>query len=228
MISKKSFIEVRDTFSTEHSLVDIQGWLKPIEQQALHALAALTNGPVLEVGSWIGRSTVCLGRGLLLRKDRQPTDKVVCVELNPDVSYFRPNDEGCVEFWCPGDTAPRGHTTAEIYEEIVLPAISFPGGLVGKLKQTLSDHNLTHLADIVVGDVAEVLPVNHYGLIFSDISHTPYEIEKMVAGMAPVIQAGTILACHDTTPQNRKALEGAINYEWTEMCGSLHIGLIGD
>lgn len=228
MISQADFVELTDSFSKTHGLVDIQGWLQPNEQQTLHALAARTDGQILEVGPWIGRSTVCLTRGLLLRKDRQPGDKVTSVELNPDETFFRRNDKDEVEFWCPGDTEPRGHTTAEIYETIVLPAITAPGGLVGKLKQTLADHNVLHLSRIVPGDVSDVLPIDDYGLIFSDISHTPFEIQKMVTALKPVLRPGVILACHDTTPPNRIALEAALNYDWTALCGSLHVGQIGD
>ena len=228
MITQSAFIELRESFSSDRDLVDIQGWLKPIEQQALHGLSALLEGPILEVGSWIGRSTCCLARGLLLRRHRAQNDQVTSVELNPDESFFRKNGEDEVEFWCPGDTEMRGKTTTEIYEAIVRPAISFPGGIVGKLKETLIEHKVDHLVRIVTGDVTDVLPVESYGLIFSDISHTPFEIGIMVKALEPVLRPGVILACHDTTPQNRTALESLLNYEWTEMCGSLHIGLIGD
>src|SRR5688500_4800072 len=42
----------------------VGGWLSPREQQALYALARWSPGPILEIGPWLGRSTVCLARGV--------------------------------------------------------------------------------------------------------------------------------------------------------------------
>ncbi|PWW01549.1 methyltransferase family protein [Hoeflea marina] len=228
MISQAGIEQVLATFSPHLHLVDVQGWLTPVQQQALHALAALTRGPVLEIGPWIGRSTCCLARGLLLRSERMPGDRVVSIELNPDDSYFRRNADGDVEFWCPGDTEMRGIAKADLFDTHAAPVISSPGGIVARLKETLARHHLQHLVEIIVGDFKDVLPVARYGLIFSDVCHTPYEIERMVAGLRPVLTPGTLLCCHDTTPENRDALEQAIAYDWTTMSGSLHIGMIGE
>src|SRR5688572_27206260 len=41
-----------------------EGWLNQVEMQILYSLARRGNGPVLEIGSWLGRSTTAIAAGI--------------------------------------------------------------------------------------------------------------------------------------------------------------------
>lgn len=43
----------------------IRGWLSGDEQRALYALGAMAQSPMLEIGAWLGRSTICFAQGIL-------------------------------------------------------------------------------------------------------------------------------------------------------------------
>src|SRR5712691_13572252 len=48
-------------------IADVPGWLTDEEGEALYDLARACTGKgvIVEIGSWVGKSTICLGRGSL-------------------------------------------------------------------------------------------------------------------------------------------------------------------
>src|SRR5213594_2308663 len=56
----------------------VAGWLHPLEQSLLYWLGKITDGPVLELGCYHGKSTVCL---LLGRQSARLTTRHVVVDL---------------------------------------------------------------------------------------------------------------------------------------------------
>lgn len=55
----------------------IEGWLTPIESLVLYTIALNTNGNIVEIGSWKGKSTCALGQGA---KDGNKGAKVYAID----------------------------------------------------------------------------------------------------------------------------------------------------
>src|SRR5262245_8635890 len=68
-------------------LTPLPGWLTLGEQRTLYALAYILDGPILEIGAWIGRSTSVIARGI---RDAGRYKRFVTCELNPTLENFRP------------------------------------------------------------------------------------------------------------------------------------------
>ena len=200
----------------------ITGWLLPREEHALHALGLLADGPILEIGSWCGRSTVCLATGIAARPI--PVD-FVTVELDPKIEqwpvidgerYFRPSlDEDVLHGVGPG------------WDTEIAPVINGPGGVLGALTANLAAAGVADLVEVLTGDFRAIdLPHDSYGLVFADVMHDEVEITRNAEHLTRLVRPGGLLACHDTTPENRELLERWFRFSATAQVDSLFVGAV--
>jgi predicted O-methyltransferase YrrM len=131
-------------------------------------------GPILEIGSYCGRSSVYLGSGA-----KQSGGVLVCVD------HHRGNEEQQ-----PG---------WEYHDpELVDPAVGRIDSLP-LLRRTLHESGLEDTAIVIVGDSARVarlwsIPL---GMVFIDGGHTFEAVRTDYEAWAPRVVSGGILAIHD-------------------------------
>lgn len=155
------------------------GWMTWLDLQVIYNAARTARGLVLEVGPFIGRSTVALALGL---RDREA-------------------DGGAP---VPFDTIDFGITSAEEwaarFDEVLHPgkrggrvmdAVYHPGGTVAVLIQNLKQRGLLpFVTSIVRGDILTSPLARSYGLIFCDAAHDDAEIERNLPRLADLAGPG--------------------------------------
>ena len=170
-----------------------QGWLAPLESSILYMAGRELAGPFLEVGSWVGRSTVALAKGL---QDRPAGD----------VPLFDTVDFGItsVEEWrklLKGD--PLGMREAET----VLRTIYGRGGSIGELIENLQKYDvLKYVTTIIRGNFLQIPIARTYGFIFCDTLHDEREIELYAPKLAGLLASGGWVVCDDIIDSRRAAM----------------------
>lgn len=153
-----------------------KGFLDDDEGRRLYDLARehARLGPVLEVGSYCGKSSVYLGSGA-----KESGGILVCVD------HHRGNEEQQ-----PG----WEYHDPELLDPVVGRIDSLPF-----LRRALHDAGLEETAIVIVGDsarVAELCPVS-LGMVFIDGGHTFEAARADYEAWAPRVAPGGILAIHD-------------------------------
>jgi predicted O-methyltransferase YrrM len=202
----------------------IPGHLWPDELQALYALGALAESPMLEIGSWLGLSTSCLAKGILASG---VSKSFTASELNPGPANYRELPDGRIGFFYPPEsTTPMGACDRKLYDEEIRPVVEHPDGVVGQLRANLRRLGVEPLVQIVTGDFKSVLPAQKYRFIFCDTLHDATEIRQNASALLNLVADGTILACHDTSPENRAELMRHFEFKEFIQIASLFIGVI--
>jgi hypothetical protein len=164
-----------------------QGWLNEFDAGVLYSLAAATRGPLLEIGSWIGRSSCAMAYGL---RD--------AVAAGAPLARFDIIDFGLTgmpEFRerYVGFDPLRGP-----FAEEHLRALYYPGGVAGYLKQNLVDRDLARYVNhLIFGPVASYETTVRYDAVFCDTTHSPQEIAANVPKLAGLLNAEHFLLAFD-------------------------------
>ncbi len=181
----------------------VPGWLTPAEQRALYSLARWAPGPFLEIGPWLGLSTVTLALGIA---DSGEKKDFVTREINPTSANFRPIDAEHIGLYIPPEsTESMGVCSRESFERDIEPVVSDPGGVAGHLKENLARCGVAERVRVSLGDFRE-LEAQPYRFVFSDALHDELEIRRNSPHLRRFLSVGSILACHDTTDANVKLL----------------------
>lgn len=184
----------------------ITGWFSQRECRRLYMTAAMTRGPVLEIGHFLGRSTACICEAIRdIRRSR--------VYRSYDLGF-----RSSAEF---KEYYDRLHKTdVEVptqYEEIVFSK--------NTTTTEVAEHNLRQLGlasfvELISGDAFE-LDHDKYDLIFCDATHEPHEIEANVPRLIPRSNHGCIWALHDMNQVNIERVLALADVEFCELTGSL-------
>ena len=158
---------------------ECKGFLDEEEGLRLHDLARehAHLGPILEVGSYCGKSSVYLGAGALAGGGT-----LVCVD------HHRGSEE---------------HQRGEEYHDPDLwDAEAGAIDSLPKLRRTLRGAGLESIAVLVVAPspVAARVWRTPLGLVFIDGGHSQAAADADHAGWSPLVAAGGILAIHDLFP----------------------------
>jgi predicted O-methyltransferase YrrM len=159
--------------------LECKGFLDDEEGLRLHALARehAALGPVLEVGSYCGKSSVYLGSGV---KDAQGT--LICVD------HHRGSEE---------------HQPGELYHDPKLfDSDAQRMDTLFELRRTLRRAELEDIAIIVVASSQRAATVWRMplGMVFIDGGHSHAQAQADYEGWAERVAAGGILAIHDLFP----------------------------
>lgn len=196
----------------------IHGWLTRKEQRALYALGRTVPGPILEVGAWLGKSTVCIARGI---HDSNVRKEFVTCELGPTLDNFRPVDERTMGFYYPKDAAESmGTAPRELYERDIEPMVV--QGIIRQLRANLEAFGVADVVTVFHGDFRES-PPRTYGLVFTDAMHDELEIRRNARDLQRFLGPGSILACHDTTIENRRLLQTYFRVGYAFFADSLFV-----
>lgn len=153
------------------------GWLFPDEGPALRAAAmSIPVGPIVEVGSYCGKSTVFLGDAA-----RELDTTVFAVDHHrgsPEMQPGRENHDRAVV-----DAAVGVHDTLTHFRHTILQAA---------------------LEEFVVAVVGESTTVARYwqtpvGMVFIDATHYYPQVHADYLAWGPWVAPGGVLAFHDTT-----------------------------
>ena len=222
----EAFHQALPRIAFKKDLTSIRGWLSPLEQNALYGLGRLSPGPILEIGSWVGRSAICIASGVL---DSTQKKEFVAAELGPTLENFRELEDGRIGFFYPVDSDTNmGACSKELYENEIEPVLEHPGGVLGQLRANLTAMEVDKAVTIVTGDFRDTLEPKTYQLIFIDAMHDEAEINRNAPCLKPLLAPGSILACHDTTPENQACLEGYFKFRYSFLADSLFIGEIAE
>lgn len=197
----------------------IPGWLTHQEQKTLYTLAYYVPGPILEIGSWVGRSTSCIAYGV---RDCGQPKLFVSVDIHVKPEDFRPYEDGIGFFYPRNATTPLSVVSIENFR-MIEPILSTPGGSLRTLHQNLARLGLREFVQIINCDFRHA-PQQAYKLIFCDVTHTPEEIAYNIPDMAHLISPGTFLACHDSTPENEACLRQYLTFRYSFTNDTLFVG----
>lgn len=164
------------------------GWMRPIELRILYTLARRTAGPVLEVGSWIGRSSSAIAAGLR-DGERQPAPVFDIVDFGPCSAA-----EWQERFGQPLRLDMAGGSVAS--------AVFHPGGSIAVLIDNLRRNDLLgQVASIVRGDLIEAPLGRRYGMIFCDAVHGATEAARTMPRIVELAADEALLIFDDVTTE---------------------------
>jgi MMP 1-O-methyltransferase len=167
-----------------------KGFLDDEEGLRLHALARdhAHLGPILEVGSYCGKSSVYLAAGASCRNGR-----LICVD------HHRGSEE---------------HQPGELFHDAELfdPVLGCMESLQ-ELRRTLRKAGLEDVAVLVVAasKVAATICTAPLGMVFIDGGHSQEAADADYAAWADRILCGGILAIHDLFPDPNEGGQAPIN-----------------
>jgi MMP 1-O-methyltransferase len=167
-----------------------KGFLDDEEGLRLHELARdhAHLGPILEVGSYCGKSSVYLAAGAQCRNGR-----LICVD------HHRGSEE---------------HQPGELYHDADLfdPVLGCMESLQ-ELRRTLRRAGLEDVAVLVVAPspVAATICTAPLGMVFIDGGHSQESADADYAAWADRISRGGILAIHDLFPDPNEGGQAPIN-----------------
>jgi len=154
------------------AVADIEGWLSPSEAGALYDLARSARGPIVEIGSWQGRSTAALALGS---------------SAGNSAPVFAIDDfRGVLERGADGRTIEGNHqqTTPE------------------RLRANLDGAGVNGLVRILAEPAAKALEEipSQIELLFVDGAHDYESVKADLENYAPRLVDRGWLVCHDVTP----------------------------
>jgi len=167
-----------------------KGFLDPDEGSRLFALARdhASLGPVIEVGSYCGKSAIYLGSGT-----RAAGGTLVCVD------HHRGNEEN-----------QRG----ELYHDPdVFDADAGVMDTLPFLRDAIRRANLEDVAIVLVAKSARAAALLNVrpGMVFIDGGHTQMAADTDYESWAPKVERGGILAIHDLFPDPNEGGQAPIN-----------------
>lgn len=147
----------------------IDGWLTRNEAATLHKLAAQATAPIVEIGSWMGRSTAALALGSM-DGNRQPVLAIDSFVGVPPLD--RPTAGGQRPGWA--SSSPE------------------------LLRANLDSVGVNGLVRIISQPSLAAAPgIPDCGLLFLDSSHTYEDTKAELEAFGPKVVPGGYLACHD-------------------------------
>lgn len=150
------------------NLDDVSGWLSKNEQLCLKKYAALSTTDIFEIGTWVGKSTICLAKGLL-----PSYHKVVTCDIFPTEKNFKYIDDELFGFFI--NNQLFGRCSAESYINEIEPILK--QGVKNVLYQNLKRHGVDFRVKVIDGNFANLRKSEvYYDTVFCDVCHDEAEI----------------------------------------------------
>lgn len=188
-LKKRGLRIVRHITEDDRSLRadSLPGWFSKNESKKLYSLGLITNGPILEIGHFLGKTTACLCEAIHDSKKERPF-----------YSY------------------DLGFTSAEEFKRFYdkvhqedVPVPSFFVDLVFSKNMTTTQLSLNYLKDIGLDNYVNLISGNFieldhgkYDLIFCDAVHGPNEIKINLPHIIERSAQNCIWAFHDMNQEN--------------------------
>jgi len=164
-----------------------KGWLTPLEMRMLYSIAKHSPGPILELGSWLGRSTVAIAAGIRDSGERKLFDTV-------DFGLSSPAE------WEEMLKEPFDRFAKD---DVVARSIFQPGGTIAVLIENLrASRLLPFVTSIIRGDSRNVPLRSQYAMVFCDTLHNKKEVEDYGPLLNALLPPGGWLVCDDVIDSN--------------------------
>lgn len=159
---------------------------------------------VLEIGSWVGRSTCVIAKAIKIRSEADALKPTPFYTID----YFIENDaEWEKRFGVP----LASKKNAEVYRRYMRQ----PGGSRAELEKNLSDRELDKFVSIFSGDFLEVDFGRKFGMIFCDATHDQREIDMNLPHILKLLEPGGILVCDDIKNDSLESmLRAHTDFKW--------------
>ncbi|WP_395944861.1 class I SAM-dependent methyltransferase [Brevundimonas sp.] len=184
------------------------GWFPKNQVNILWQLVQLTNGPILEVGPWIGRST-CVILEAMKHNNVWRQFHTVDFGISSEAEWERLLGERLAD-----------KANAEDYRPHVLQ----PGGSIVSLLKNLGERGFMERVSVHRADVRDLRFETKFDLIFCDASHTEDEIDRNVPKLLEMLNPGGILACDDINSELHNYLRRQFSWEWEHVDSLLFYG----
>lgn len=187
--------------------MNIPGWMSNNECQELYSLALSVNGPILEIGHFLGRSTACICAGI---RDSGRTNTFRSYDLG-----FR-TDEEFREFY--DQIHQRETPVPELHQYV------FRKGCISTdiARENLERYGMAQFVELVSGNFIE-LDKDQYALIFCDAVHEPNEIRHNLPHIVERSISRTIWAFHDMDAVNIALVDALSRTRLISQVGSLGV-----
>lgn len=167
-----------------------EGWLSTFEMSILYTLAKQSAGPILEIGSWLGRSTVAIAGGV--RDNVQAPIFDTCdFGLTSGVEWREKLQESFMPY------------TDSAENDVIARSVFQTGGTIALLIDNLRKAGaLKYVTSIIRGDVLEIPLRAKYGYIFCDTLHSEREIRAYGAFLNNLLADGGFIVCDDVISED--------------------------
>ena len=171
------------------------GWINIHDLAVLYTIAKKTSGAIMEVGSWIGRSSCAISYGL----------------RDGEFSAVKPRFD-IVDYGITGldEWRQRFGNDLELRKNAdrILKVIYHPGGSGALLKQNLVDRKLSqYVRSIFLGSLEDYSTKYLYDFIFCDAAHSEDEIRANIPLIQKLLNGDDfVLVCDDIVDQNSAEL----------------------
>ena len=195
----------------------MNGWFRPDECRRLYMVTAMTRGPILEVGHFVGRSTACICEAIHdMRKSREFRSYDLGFQSNSEFKAYRSS----LEFKAYFDNIHKADLHApDLYKELVYSKDTTTTEIA---LQNLKSLQLDRYVTLISGNAFE-LDHSKYDLIFCDAVHEPNEIAANIPHIIARSNHGCVWAFHDMDKRNIDIVLSLPNVEYIDLINSLGI-----
>lgn len=183
-LHKMGFMLVRERYNDNRHLkaFSIPGFFSNIESRALYILSVITDGPILEIGHFLGKSTACICEALY---DSQKLRTFNSYDIGfSTLEEFKDFYNGLYK---------RELGNPEGYDELVFSKNMTTTQIAS---ENLKQHSLDKFVNLITGNFIE-LDKNKYDLIFCDALHDIEEIKINLPHLIERSRNNCIWAFHD-------------------------------
>jgi len=187
--------------------LSIPGWMSCDECQELYGLAMSANGPILEIGHFLGRSTACICAGI---RDSGRGNSFRSYDLG-----FR-TDAEFREFY--DRIHQRPTPVPDLHQQV------FQSGRISTdiARENLERYGLVGFVELVSGNFIE-LDRDRYAFVFCDAVHETNEIRHNLPHIMERSASSAVWAFHDMYGINATLVEELSGARLVERVGSLGI-----
>ncbi len=165
----------------------LPGWFSTAECNKLYSITVSSEGDIMEIGHFLGRSTACICQGLRdLGKVRIFNSYDLAFESDKSFkSFYESVHETNID-------------SCELLTKYVFP---YNTNATAVAKSNLRQYSLDQYVNLISGDFSR-LDKSMYSLIFSDAMHEPNEIRINLPQIKKRSKKGCIWAFHDMNKEN--------------------------
>lgn len=162
------------------------GWMNQAELEILYRVGSIGEN-ILEVGTWVGRSTCAIANGV---RDRQ----------------VKPKRFDIVDYGITGEQDWYRRFNTSINKDPEFQVVNLPGGLGGQLMQNLADRDLLQFVNLVIlGDMHDIAPSRKYETVILDILHHDEEIRTNMPMVLPFLADEFVIIADDVLDDEHAA-----------------------
>ncbi len=194
------------------NIKEIQGWLTGKESEELQRIvnSLKPNSSVIEIGSWLGKSTAAIAQVTKAKGHAFTT-----IELNPTEANFILQQDGRYGFWVDGEQFSS--VGADEYAQVYLPHLRASGGVVGELRRNLEARQLEDAVTILTGNFKS-LELEAANFVYCDAMHDENEVDSNLVSVLALVKPGGVLAIHDSI-WTQKYIESKVRFDSSHLIG---------